>query len=114
MIVFMDQDLNVQVLLGDVNTPGVSIIKQEAVMVKESSSGTVVISDTSGEMSGDTSGDTNGEMYGDITGATTKDPILSSWPFVIGISSITLIVSIVLGILLAKRKIKKGFELYED
>lgn len=106
MKVFMDQDLNVQVLLGDMNTPGLSIINQEAVMVKEGSSGVVV--------SGDTSGDISGEMYGDITGTATKDPILSSWPFVIGISSITLVVSIVLGILLAKRKIKKGFELYED
>lgn len=103
MKVFMDQDLNVQVLLGDVNTPGVTLINQEAVMVKEGSSSGIVVSS-----------DTSGEMYGDITGTTTKDPILSSWPFVIGISSITLIVSIVLGILLAKRKIKKGFELYED
>lgn len=43
-----------------------------------------------------------------------KDPLLSSWPFVIGISAAVLFVSVVLGILLAKRKIKKGIELYED
>lgn len=43
-----------------------------------------------------------------------KDPLLASWPFVIGISSAVLIVSIVLGALLARRKIKKGIELYED
>lgn len=51
-----------------------------------------------------------------MTGETTdvKDPLLSSWPFVIGISAGVLAVSVVLGILLAKRKIKKGFELYED
>ena len=44
----------------------------------------------------------------------SKDPLLSSWPFVIGISAASLVVSVVIGILLAKRKIKKGFELYED
>ena len=43
-----------------------------------------------------------------------KDPLLSNWLFVGGISAATLIVSIVLGILLAKRRIKKGIELYED
>jgi hypothetical protein len=43
-----------------------------------------------------------------------KDPLLSSWPFVIGISSAVLFVSVVLGVLLAKRKIKKGIDLYED
>ena len=43
-----------------------------------------------------------------------KDPLLSSWPFVIGISAAVLIVSIALGLLLARRKIKKGIELYED
>lgn len=61
-----------------------------------------------------------GENYGD-TGSMIdpgmpqiKDPLLSSWPFVIGISVAVLAVSIVLGGLLAKRKIKKGIELYED
>jgi hypothetical protein len=43
-----------------------------------------------------------------------KDPLLSSWPFVIGISAAVLFVSVFLGALLAKRKIKKGIELYED
>ncbi|HHV09841.1 MAG TPA: hypothetical protein GXX75_06145 [Clostridiales bacterium] len=45
---------------------------------------------------------------------SAKDPLLSSWPFVIGISAAVLLVSVALGILLAKRKIKKGIELYED
>ncbi len=45
---------------------------------------------------------------------TVKDPLLSSWPFVIGISAAVLAVSVVIGVLLAKRKIKKGIELYED
>lgn len=43
-----------------------------------------------------------------------KDPLLSSWPFVIGISAAVLVVSIALGALLAKLKIKKGIDLYED
>lgn len=47
-------------------------------------------------------------------GTAVKDPLLSSWPFVIGISAAVLFVSVGLGILLAKRKIKKGIELYED
>ncbi len=46
--------------------------------------------------------------------AEVKDPLLSSWPFVIGISAVVLLVSMTLGALLARRKIKKGIELYED
>ncbi len=46
--------------------------------------------------------------------AEVKDPLLSSWPFVIGISAVVLFVSMALGALLARRKIKKGIELYED
>ncbi|HCM12374.1 MAG TPA: hypothetical protein DHW85_04255 [Lachnospiraceae bacterium] len=58
------------------------------------------------------------EMNGDPgmeTGmAEVKDPQLSSWPFVIGISGAVLIVSVALGAFLASRKIKKGIDLYED
>lgn len=43
-----------------------------------------------------------------------KASLLSSWPFVIGISVLVLLVSVAIGVLLAKRKIKKGIELYED
>ena len=46
--------------------------------------------------------------------STNKDPIMSNMLFVVGISTLTLAISIGIGILLAKRKIKKGFELYED
>ena len=62
-------------------------------------------------------GYTEGEiMYpGMETGMSeVKDPLLSSWPFVIGISAAVLVVSIALGALLAKLKIKKGIDLYED
>ena len=53
-------------------------------------------------------------MIVDAMGTGVKDPLLSSWPFVIGISFVVLAVSVALGVLLAKRKIKKGIELYED
>ena len=43
-----------------------------------------------------------------------KDPLLSSWYFVGGISAVTLAVAVFLGLLWAKRKIKKGIDLYED
>ncbi len=55
-----------------------------------------------------------GMMMDPMAGAQTKDPILSSWIFVIGISVLVLAASVALGIFLAKRKIKKGIELYED
>ena len=58
-------------------------------------------------------------MMGDgmdmMEGATTpKDPILSSWPFVIGISVLEMAIGVGLGVLWAKLKIKKGIDLYED
>lgn len=57
-----------------------------------------------------------GDMYGmtGTEGTEVKDPLLSNWFFVIGISVATLVVSVGLGILLAKKRIKKGIELYEN
>lgn len=55
-----------------------------------------------------------GMVMDPMAGAQGKDPILSSWIFVIGISVLVLAASVALGIFLAKRKIKKGIELYED
>jgi hypothetical protein len=43
-----------------------------------------------------------------------KDPLLCSWPFVTGISVVVLLGSIALGAFLAKLKIRKGINLYED
>lgn len=51
------------------------------------------------------------------TTATTEvsiDSLLSNWFFVGGVSGAVLIISIVLGLLLAKGRIKKGFDVYED
>ena len=51
------------------------------------------------------------------TEATTEasmDSLLSNWFFVGGVSGGTLLLSIVIGLLLAKSKIKKGFDVYED
>ncbi len=51
-----------------------------------------------------------------MDGSTTKTSgsLMSNWLFVIGISAVTLVISIVFAILLAKKRIKKGFDLYED
>lgn len=97
MTIEMNQDLGVQVYLHEGN------------MLM--SSGGVAINSTgnAGEFMGDAAGGVPSDM-----GGTVKDPLLSGWPFVIGISFLTLAVSVVIGILLAKRKIKKGIELYED
>lgn len=72
---------------------------------------------TEGEFIGDGKGDMGfGDMIGEMgdKAASPKGSVMSSWGFVIGISVATLAVSIVLGILLAKKRIKKGFDLYED
>lgn len=95
MNVIIDEDLNIHVITGMTHTSGNYMFQKEAVNLDGTST------DTSG-------------MTGDMPGTTGKAPLLSSWPVVIGITSATLVISIVIGILLAKRKIKKGFELYED
>ena len=51
------------------------------------------------------------------TEATTEasmDSLLSNWFFVGGVSGAMLLLSVVIGLLLAKNKIKKGFDVYED
>lgn len=62
----------------------------------------------------DMSGGMPGDMYGEVTTDSNGGSLLSSWAFVGGITAVTLAISIVLGILLAKKRIKKGFDLYED
>lgn len=94
MMIEMNQDLGVHVYL----TNG-------AVLMATSD---VVLGGSEGEYTG-----TTGEM-GTGMGEGAKDPLLSTWPFVVGISFLTLAIGVAIGILLAKRKIKKGIELYED
>ncbi len=55
-------------------------------------------------------------MEGETTAATelSIDSLLSSWYFVGGVSGGVLLLSIIIGLLLAKSKIKKGFDVYED
>lgn len=55
-----------------------------------------------------------GMELGMESGSTVKDPLLSNWFFIGGISAGSLVVGVVLGILLAKKKIKKGIDLYEN
>lgn len=98
MKVLIDQDMNVQVLLDAANSFNNSIISDSADIGV-------------GGMEG---GFIEGGMGGDMGEMKTKDPLLSNWVFVIGITAVSLAVSIGIGILLAKRKIKKGLELYEN
>ncbi len=95
MIIEMNQDLGVQVFLTN-----------SAALMATSE---IAVSGSDGVYNGNLTGDMGTGM-----GDGAKDPLLSSWPFVIGISFLTLAVSVTIGILLAKRKIKKGIELYED
>lgn len=48
------------------------------------------------------------------TTGTSMDALLSNWFFVGGVSGGVLLLSVVIGLLLAKSKIKKGFDVYED
>lgn len=67
-----------------------------------------------GMMDGSLEGSMGGDMIGEVPVTSAKGTVMSSWPFVIGITSVTLVLSIVIGILLAKKRIKKGLDLYED
>ncbi len=59
-------------------------------------------------------GNSMGGMDGTETGTGVKDPILSNVPFVAGTISAALVLGIVFGVLLGKKRIKKGFDLYEN
>ncbi len=71
--------------------------------------GGVMIGGGGGTMDGN---DMMDGAMGTQTGA--KDPILSNVPFVAGTISAMLVVGIVLGILFGKKRIKKGFDSYEN
>lgn len=55
---------------------------------------------------------------GDMTGSTQEvplgDKLMGSWAFVGGVSAAVLVIGVLFGLLSAKRKIKKGIDLYED
>ncbi len=73
----------------------------------------MAVSVDGGVMVGGGSGIEGGDMGMEVP-SSGGGSVLSSWGFVGGITGATLAVSIVLGILLAKKRIKKGFDLYED
>ena len=57
------------------------------------------------------------EMMMEETQSTTEvsvDSLLSNWFFVGGVSGGVFLFSVIIGLLLAGRKIKKGFDVYED
>ena len=59
-------------------------------------------------------GDYMMEPETEATTEVTIDGLLSNWFFVGGVSGGMLLLSVVIGLLLAKSKIKKGFDVYED
>lgn len=56
----------------------------------------------------------DGGEQGSGTSAVSMDALLSNWIFVGGISGAVFLISVAVGLLLAKHKIKKGFDVYED
>ena len=50
----------------------------------------------------------------ETTTEVSVDSLLSNWYFVGGVSGGMLLLSIIIGLLLAKSRIKKGFDVYED
>jgi len=91
---------------GIIGLPGGSRVLVDSVMV----GGDDVMIGSDDMFTG--AGDMDGGDMGTETGV--KDPILSNVPFVAGTIGASLIVGIVLGILLGKKRIKKGFDLYEN
>lgn len=53
-------------------------------------------------------------MDGTTVQVSMADKLMSSWIFVGGVTAGVLIIGLLLGFLSAKRKIKKGIDLYED
>lgn len=87
-------------------------VPADAAIVDEAAGGDIVLDDP--YVDPGYNGETGEGMYADTDASAVKDPLLSNWFFVIGISAAVFAVSVVLGVLLARRKIKKGIELYED
>lgn len=56
-----------------------------------------------------------GESFSSTEQVTNNvDGLLSSWAFVGGVGFVALVLGVLVGFLAAKRKIKKGMDLYED
>lgn len=92
MEILIDCDYQVTVMMNHINAIS-SGMKEEATTDEITNGATVNILEDTGSV---------------------KDPFLSDWTAVIGISATTIIIAIIIGFLLAKKKIKKGYDLYED
>lgn len=101
MTIIIDQGFNVSVLYAAADIGGSSTLMQNKAVV------------VGGDMAPVEGGDP-GIVDEGMMGAPVKDPLLSNWFFVIGISIASLVIGSLIGILLAKKKIKKGIEVYED
>ncbi|ROR31397.1 hypothetical protein EDD66_10113 [Mobilisporobacter senegalensis] len=100
MKILIDNDLNTTIIFN--NMP-VGIMQAKDVMVVDG-----------GAVSGEGAMEGDPGMYGENIEGMQKDPLLASWPFVAGISLATIVLGLTIGILLAKKRIKKGIVLYED
>lgn len=101
MKIIMDEAFNVSVIANDMVIGG---------------GGTVSIGGGGGYMGGGFIGGDDGTAgTGDTSGSGGgMDGLLANWGFVGGITAATLALSIILGILLAKKRIKKGIDPYEN
>lgn len=63
---------------------------------------------------GEWDGETDGNFTGTNAGDGTSFQPMTSMPFIIGITALSLIVAVGLGFLLSRLRIKKGLDIYED
>lgn len=86
-------------------------------------SGEMSVAEPGGSMNyigGDSGGDYNGDMEADmgmdmgVVGEEIPFSPMTSVPFIVGISVLSMAIAIGVGIVIAKLKIKKGLDLYED
>lgn len=108
MLINMDGTLGVNVIFNSISSAGTDIMVGGGGGVMIGGGGGVMVGGDGSNM-----GDNPGGSL-DTNSAKGIDGLLANWGFVGGVSAATLAVSIVLGILLAKKRIKKGIDPYEN
>lgn len=107
MLINMDGTLGVNVIFNSISSAKTDIMVGGGGVMIGGGGGVMVGGD------GSNMGDNPGGSL-DTNSAKGIDGLLANWGFVGGVSAATLAVSIVLGILLAKKRIKKGIDPYEN
>lgn len=108
MLINMDGTLGVNVIFNSISSAKTDIMVGGGGGVMIGGGGGVMVGGDGSNM-----GDNPGGSL-DTNSAKGIDGLLANWGFVGGVSAATLAVSIVLGILLAKKRIKKGIDPYEN